>query len=116
MCKRVVLQSRRRGGGGRAGGSGGRGGRQRRRRGVPETAAAAAAGVGGGGVGRELWGLAEQQQLLAGDLAVRGLRVVQLLSADGGAEGVGVGTGVLSRFPETEEKMNRSHNTETSTN
>lgn len=114
MCKWVVLQGRGRRGGGRAGGGGGRSGRQRRRRGVPETAAAAAAGVGGGsGGGRELGSLAEQQQLLAGDLAIGRLgarRAGVVLAANGGAERVRVGAALLSRFPERGEQTHTCHN------
>lgn len=95
LCKWVVLQGRGRRRGGWSGRGGGRGGGLRRRRGVPEAAAAAAAGGvsdggGGDGLGKLL---AEQQHLLPGDLAVRGLRawragVVQLLAAQGRVEGV----------------------------
>lgn len=69
-CERMVLQSRGGRGGGRAGRGGGQRGGQGRRGGVPETAAAAAAGGVGGS--RGVGALAEQQQLLQGDLAVGG--------------------------------------------
>lgn len=107
--ERVVLQGRGRGGGGRAGGGGGRCRGHGRRRGVPEAAAAAAAG-GVGGAGALRAALAQQQQLLAGDAAVRGVGGaggVQLLPADGGAEGVRVGAAVLSRFSDGEEQNKR---------
>lgn len=105
VCKRVVLHGGGGGGGGRAGGRGGRGGGQRRgRRGVPEAAAAAAAaaGVAQGG---QLRALAEQQQLVAGDLPVGGVRtrrggLVGRLAADGGVQGVCVVASFLRRLPE----------------
>lgn len=104
-CKWAVLQGWGGGGGGWAGGGGGRCGRHGGRRGVPETAAAAAR-VGGAGALRSL---AEQQQLLARDLAVRGLRAGRAgagwrLAAEGRVERVGVGAAVLSRFSEGQDQ------------
>lgn len=105
VCKRVVLGGGGGGGGGRAGGRGGWGGRQRRR-GVPEAAAAAAAAAAAGVARRgQLRALAEQQQLVTGDLPVGGVRphcrgLVGRLATDGGVQGVCVVASFLRRLPE----------------